>query len=162
MSTNHLKMGAVKSCGCLSHSPCVLQPNCADSLYVEQFIDTEHNESFLKVGRTVNSTKRRYHGMKMYGHLERKPILLVTERHYRIATLEYLITGRLPCQHASTEGNPEKFVKFYPMKLFDGSTECFQDSAILDICEFIANYFPSEYRKQIELDDENEPPPNPA
>jgi hypothetical protein len=156
VTTNHLRMGAVKSCGCLSHSPCVLPTTTVDNLYVERFVDRGNDESFLKVGRTVNSTNRRYHGKKMYGHLDREPILVVTDTHDKIATLEYLITGRLPCQHASTQLKPSEFPKYRPKKLFDGSTECFVDAAIFNICEFINDCCPNEYCQRVDRDDFND------
>lgn len=156
VTTNHLRTGAVKSCGCLSQSPCVLAAQAVDNLYVERFTDKEGGESFLKVGRTVNSTERRYKNRKMYGHLEREQLLVVTDSHQEIATLEYLMTARRPCHHASVEMQPCDLPRHYPRRSFDGWTECFSEVAIFNIFEFISENCPNEYRQRIEREDFNE------
>jgi hypothetical protein len=152
-STGSLRSGGIKSCGCLSHSPCVIAANATDNLYLVQFVDRNTGESFLKVGRTIYSVDRRYHGRTMYGHLERYPLLVMTDLHDKIATVEFLITGKRGCHHAAEKESVYEFRKHKPEIWFHGATECFNMADLVGICMFIGDYFPCDYQQRIGSDD---------
>jgi hypothetical protein len=94
-------------------------------LYVVELFDGY--ETCLKVGITTRTIEQRYSGNKSAGYAVR-PLLTAKGTIYDVWQLEKEIQ-RTHSDHAYT-----------PKHAFEGHTECFKPTALLDICEHVDNW----------------------
>jgi len=82
------------------------------------------NESFLKLGKTQGTVKQR--------------VRYIANRHYKVA-LVYEVTGTFEEISKAEIAALQKFshLKYTPTHAFSGKTECFQNDALLTLCEYM-------------------------
>jgi hypothetical protein len=120
--------GHSHSCGCMQGAPWYGVFG-SGFLYIVRL--SSETEQFLKVG-VAGNVERRIQQYRRDG-FEVQVIYTIFGRAADIYAHERIIHGR------SRSFKPSLFAasKYWPVHKFDGRTECYEESALLDICEYV-------------------------
>jgi hypothetical protein len=127
-SVSSSKLEQQTCCGCTKHSPLNNgNPDKAALLYFLRM--TDGAESFCKVGITTQSLKLRYDDQEY--------------KRFDIETIHTIQTIKEAALNLESDIKRRFWdAQYRPTTSFGGHTECFHESALLDICEYIDDMYP--------------------